>query len=212
VADSAPSAAQRVYAHVKEGVLSGAFADGTMLSEGQIAQTLGVSRTPVREAFLQLETQGLLKLYPKRGALVVPVTREEVDAVMQTRWVVERFALEQAIERADASVIREMRGSLAAQRALLDAGDLPAFVDADREFHRVAVEATGNRILIDLYDSIRERQRRMIRRRLHTAHEAAGALEQHGALTDALEAGERAALVALLEAHLSETREALLGL
>ncbi|MHB8691153.1 MAG: GntR family transcriptional regulator [Solirubrobacteraceae bacterium] len=211
MADTAPTAAQRVYAHVKEGVLSGAFADGTMLSEGQIADALGVSRTPVREAFLHLESQGLLKLYPKRGALVVPVTREEVDAVMQTRWVVERFGLERAVEHGDASVVNDMRAALATQRTLLDAGDLPAFVDADREFHRVAVAATTNAILIDLYDSIRERQRRMIRRRLDTNREAAHALDQHTTLTNALEAGDQKHLLALLKTHISETREALLG-
>jgi DNA-binding GntR family transcriptional regulator len=211
VTDTTPSAAQRVYAHVKEGVLSGAFADGTMLSEGQIADALGVSRTPVREAFLQLESQGLLKLYPKRGALVVPVTREEVDAVMQTRWVVERFALERAVEHGDASVAGDMRAALATQRTLLDAGDLPAFVDADREFHRVAVAATANAILIELYDSIRERQRRMIRRRLDTNREAAHALDQHTTLTDALQAADLQRVLALLKTHISETREALLG-
>src|SRR5215208_6890358 len=93
-ADRPPSAARRAYAHVKARLLDGTYRDGVLLSEGVIASELEVSRTPVREAFLQLEGEGLLELYPKRGALVVPVTAGEVEAVMETRVLVERFAFE----------------------------------------------------------------------------------------------------------------------
>jgi DNA-binding GntR family transcriptional regulator len=91
------SAAQRAYDYVKERLLDGRFPGGTLLSENELAQRLGVSRTPVRQAFVQLEAEQLLELYPKRGALVVPVSVGEVDAVMETRMLVERFALDKVL-------------------------------------------------------------------------------------------------------------------
>src|ERR1700759_5016800 len=94
-----PSASERAYRHVKERVLSGKLPGGELISEGEIADELGVSRTPVRAAFTQLESEGLLKLYPKKGALVVPVGAQELADVIETRWVIERYAIERAIDR-----------------------------------------------------------------------------------------------------------------
>src|SRR3954471_3070158 len=93
------SASERAYRHVKSGVLDGTIPGGELLSENEIAEQLGMSRTPVRAAFGQLEAEGLLRLYPKRGALVVPVSAQETEAVMETRWVIERYAIERVIDR-----------------------------------------------------------------------------------------------------------------
>ena len=78
-------------------MLDGVLPGGELISEGEIAEALGMSRTPVRAAFTQLESEGLLRLYPKRGALVVPVSAAEMEAVIETRWVIERYAIERAI-------------------------------------------------------------------------------------------------------------------
>src|SRR4051812_23921876 len=83
------SAAARVYAHVKERLLDGTFPGGALLSENELSQQLGLSRTPVRQAFVQLEAEGLLELYPKRGALVVPVAASEIEDVFEARLLVE---------------------------------------------------------------------------------------------------------------------------
>ena len=83
------SATEQAYRHVKSRVLDGSLPGGSMTSEGEIAEQLGVSRTPVREAFLRLEAEGLLRLYPKRGALVVPVAPGEADDVLAARLLVE---------------------------------------------------------------------------------------------------------------------------
>lgn len=209
-APPAPTAVQRVHAFVRERVFSGEYADGTMLSEGQIAVALGVSRTPVREAFVQLETQGFLRLYPKRGALVVPVSRDAVDEVLETRLVVERHGIELAIERSDASVFAAMRAACDQQRVHLDAGELDAFSDTDREFHRAAVAGTGNSILITLYDSLRDRQRRMVRGMVGgDPVRAASVLDEHLAILAAVEVGKTAKALRLLDAHLEGSRAAL---
>jgi DNA-binding transcriptional regulator YhcF (GntR family) len=91
------SVAERAYLFAKERILDGRYTGGELISEGDVAAGVGVSRTPVREAFLRLETEGLLRLYPKRGALVVPVSSAEVESVMETRLLVEQFAIEKVI-------------------------------------------------------------------------------------------------------------------
>ena len=80
-----PNAADLASDHVKEQIVLGAFAGGEMISEGDVAAQLRISRTPVREAFLRLQAEGWLRLYPKRGALVVAALTSILPHVLRTR-------------------------------------------------------------------------------------------------------------------------------
>src|SRR5258707_4881136 len=93
------AAADRAYDWTKERLLDGTFPGGELLSEGQVADALLISRTPVREAFLRLQAESFLKLYPKRGALGVPVTLAEARALGEARLMMERSALETVAAR-----------------------------------------------------------------------------------------------------------------
>lgn len=198
-------AKDRAYTFTKQRVLDATYAGGDLLTEGEVADALGMSRTPVREAFLRLEGEGLLRLYPKRGALVVPVSAQEVEAVMETRVLVERFALARAIERG-ADVTGAMREAIERQERHAAAGDQDGFVAADREFHTVLVAAAGNDILMSLYDSLRDRQQRMGMAALRREPRRLGQiLDEHRGLTDAIEAGAVERTLALLDAHLLGT-------
>ena len=70
------SASDRAYAYVKSGILDGTHTGGQFFTEGEVAEAVGVSRTPVREALLRLEVEGLVRLYPKKGAMIVPVSAQ----------------------------------------------------------------------------------------------------------------------------------------
>ncbi len=200
---SRPSAARRAYAHVKERVLDGRFAEGSLLSEVEVAAALGVSRTPVREAFVHLESEGVLRLYPRRGALVVPLGPRDVADLIETRLLLERHALTRLLaDGAGAGAALEaMAATISAQRAALDAGDEAGFAARDREFHRAAVAATGNALLLGLYDSLRERQQRLARRSMGLRAEAI--LTEHRALLDAARDGDLDRALRILEEHLA---------
>src|ERR671915_1022821 len=115
---------ERAYAFTKQRVLDATYAGGDLLTEGEVADALGMSRTPVREAFLRLEGEGLLRLYPKRGALVVPVCAAEVEAVMETRMLVERFALDKVLSNGPAELLaRAMDEAIGQQEQRIAAGD-----------------------------------------------------------------------------------------
>lgn len=203
-------AKDRAYAFVKERILDGAYPGGDLLSEGEVAEALGVSRTPVREAFLLLEAEGLMRLYPKRGALVVPVSPDEVRDVMETRLLVERHTADRLARRgADgAAVIEDLRALIARQEQLLDEGDLTGFVTADRAFHHTIVAAAGNAILTRISDSLRDRQRRMVAATVARDPELPRRfVEEHRGILDAIAGGEADDAARLVEEHLERSRE-----
>src|SRR5579875_627543 len=86
------SAVERARSWVRERILDGTLAGGQLLTEGEVAERIGISRTPVREAFLQLEAENMLRLYPKRGALVVPVEASDLREVLVARSLIEPWA------------------------------------------------------------------------------------------------------------------------
>jgi DNA-binding GntR family transcriptional regulator len=212
--DRPPPAKDRAYAYVKERILDGVYPGGELLSEGEVAGALEVSRTPVREAFLLLEAEGLMRLYPKRGALVVPVSPDEVRDLMDTRLLLERDAARRAARDASGRerVATGLQDLLDRQQQALDAGDVPGFVRTDRDFHHAIVAAGGNAILTRLSDAIRDRQRRMVATTV--ARDPAlmrRFLDEHRAICDAIGAGDARAAGRLMEAHIEGARAGLEG-
>ena len=199
------SAADRAYEHTKARILDGGFAQGQLIAEGDVSDAVGVSRTPVREAFLRLEAEGLLRLYPKRGALVVPISAADVEDVMETRLLIERFAIGRAIEL-DLDLAEQLEEAIAAQERHAEAGDAVAFVDADREFHRVFVAATGNAIVLRTHDGLRDQQSRMGLAALSAGPDRARRiLDQHRAIVDAVRRRDAVEAEALITDHLDGT-------
>src|SRR3954447_8432723 len=129
-----PPAADRVYAHVKQGVLDRRYEGGTLLTEGELGEAVGVSRTPVREALLRLEAEGLIKLYPKKGALVLPVSAQEIADVVETRLLVEEHAARKAVP-APPGLIERLEDLLARQKAQAAAGRLAGGAGHHRGLH-----------------------------------------------------------------------------
>lgn len=200
--DRPQTATRRAHAHLKAALLRGDYEDGALLSESVIATELGMSRTPVREACLQLEAEGLLKLYPKRGALVVAVSPREIDELFEARLLVERHALQVAEPKAIGAALEQQ---VARQRRLEDRA---AYVEADREFHRTLVAAAGNGVLLDLYDRMRDRQQRAASALLAAGQTNMRSLTaEHAAIAKALKRGDRAGAERLLAEHLAVARE-----
>ena len=201
------SATDRVYSQVKEHILTGAIPGGQLLSEGEIAQEMAVSRTPVREAFLRLENEGMLRLYPKRGALVVPVTTAEIRDVMEARALLEPWAFARAAgDPRRAALAGELVAHVEQQAGCLARGDDAGFQDADRAFHEAALVAAGNEILLRFSTSLRDRQVRMgaLATRADQGR-AAQILVEHRAIAEAVARGDGEAAARLAGEHIAET-------
>ena len=188
-------AADRAYELTKELLLTGELPGGHLLSEGDIAERLGVSRTPVREAFLRLQAEDLLRLIPKRGAVVVPVPAGEAEDVLDAREAIETAAVRRLLRHPDCvpAAIAKLRAALRTQRGHADSGDLNAFALADEAFHRTIVAAGGNALNMRFYVTLADRQRRMSVYALRPRpNKFAEVLHQHEALISIISAHEAA--------------------
>ncbi|NLU82068.1 GntR family transcriptional regulator [Rhodococcus sp. HNM0569] len=206
-ADGRQSAAEHVYRDVKERILSGVLPGGELISEGEIAGRLGVSRTPVREAFLKLETEGWMRLYPKRGALVVPVAEGEAQHIADARRLVETHAVAQVAlqPRVREQLVARLRESLDEQHEIARSGDVAAFSAADADFHTLVVAAGDNPLLDAFYVSLRERQRRMTARSLaRDPHQLPRIIDDHARLADLVERGEVDGFDVALRMHMEQ--------
>ena len=199
------SAAQLAYDYVKARLLDGRFAGGTLLSENEIAQRLDVSRTPVRQAFVQLEAEGLLELYPRRGALVVPISPSEAEDVLEARMLIEQHAARRAAS-AGPALAKALRGHIADQERALEDG--AGFAWADRRFHHALVESAGNQLLTRQYDSLRDRHQRIAAATVAGDPARIGRfIAEHREIVAALEAGDGDRAAELLGTHLQGAHE-----
>jgi len=156
-------AADRAYTYTKDRILQGDLGGGELLSEGQISERLGVSRTPVHEAFLRLAAERLLTLSSRRGAVVTPMSPQETRDVLDTREAIESVAARRLTENGplDAQSLSVLEEILERQRMAVGAHDVSAFVEADDEFHSTVVARSGNRLALHLFSSIHDRQQRL---------------------------------------------------
>ncbi|AKG46705.1 GntR family transcriptional regulator [Streptomyces xiamenensis] len=202
-----PPAADHVYEHIKQAVLDRRYEGGTLLTEGELAEAAGVSRTPVREALLRLQSEELIRLYPKKGAMVLPVSAQEIADVVETRLLVETHAVRKAVP-APPGLTDRLAELLELHRAQAAAGRLADMALTDRTFHAEIVRSGGNAILSRLYDQMRDRQLRMgvavVRSR---PDRIALALAEHQQILDALRAGDTEAALAVTVRHVSRVSE-----
>ena len=199
------SAAQLAYDYVKARLLDGRFAGGTLLSENEIAQRLDVSRTPVRQAFVQLEAEGLLELYPRRGALVVPISPSEAEDVLEARMLIEQHAARRAAG-AGPALAEALRGHIADQERALEDG--AGFAWADRRFHHALVESAGNQLLTRQYAGLRDRHQRIAAATVAGDPARIGRfIAEHREIAAAFEAGDGDRAADLLGTHLQGAHE-----
>lgn len=201
-----------MYGHTKELIISGELAGGSLISEGEIAEQVGVSRTPVREAFLRLQAEELLQLFPKRGAVVVPLAAGEGEDVLELREALESAAVRRILrfdEDALVRVVERLRGVVREQDVPAREGDIPAFARVDELFHRSIVAASGNAIAERFYSSLGDRQRRMAAQHLAPrARHLDVLVAEHASLVDAIADRDDGAFVDRLRGHLTATHRA----
>jgi DNA-binding GntR family transcriptional regulator len=199
---------------VKQEILSGAV-DGEFLTEDEVAATLGVSRTPVREAFLRLHADALLTLVPHKGAFVRPITERDVTEVMEARSLIETFGVERilALPAVDkARIVETLTEMVAEQRAAAqrDAPDATAFIDSDRRFHLEIIAAADNGVLVDLFHRLRDRQMRLgVGAVSRNTARLAQILDEHQVILERISIGDPAMARQAVIDHLDLSAEAL---
>lgn len=153
------SARDRAYAFVRDGILRRTIKAGAFLEEEQVSAAVGVSRTPVREAFHRLAAERWLELVPRRGAMVRQVTAQELVDVYEARRVIEGHAVRLlcAARQSVPAISHELLDAMCTD----DASSSEQQVSLDQQFHRSIVATLGNNMLIEMYDGLRARQQQV---------------------------------------------------
>ncbi|MER6670066.1 GntR family transcriptional regulator [Amycolatopsis japonica] len=206
-AEGGGPARERVYTWLRDGIISGELEGGRFLDEMWVSGVVGVSRTPVREAFHRLAAERFISLLPRKGAQVRTVTARELEEVYQSRRLIEGHAIATlCANRAGAPVeLPELIEAMASSGAERDWFAVSGF---DRRFHRAIVNAAGNTVLTELYDTLRSRQQRVTVRALEARPERLTVInEEHRALVAALSDHDAKEASRLLEEHLRPVSE-----
>ncbi len=149
-----------VFKTLRKGILTGELKPGERLMEIHLANRLGVSRTPIREAIRKLELEGLVTMIPRRGAEVANITEKNLKDVLEVRRALEGLAIELACERITEEKKKELEERLQKVEEAVRTKDTSAIASADVAFHDTIVEASGNNRLVQLVSNLGEQMYR----------------------------------------------------
>jgi DNA-binding GntR family transcriptional regulator len=145
------SLTREAYDKVREAIVSGALEFGEHLSEAQIANALGMSKAPVRAAFMELRDKGLVNIVPQSGTYVFSPTPEDVRTLSRFRWLLENEALHEAMRSNPAQVLAKLDDAVARMKRAWPAKDWNFYRKADSSFHFAFLEESGNPHLLRAY-------------------------------------------------------------
>lgn len=186
-------------------IRSRALQPGDRLTETELARRLGISRTPVREAIRQLESDGLVTHVARVGAVVRSLDYAEINELYEMRAVLEGTAARFAARAASDIEIAELE-SINAEMAA--AGDVAGLYDTNRQFHAVLLNAARNRYLTQSVEALQKTLLILGPSTMEEGHRAAEAIAEHRALIDALRARDGAAAEAAMRAHIEAAHRA----
>jgi DNA-binding GntR family transcriptional regulator len=196
------NARRQAYEALREAIIAGSLVPGTRLSENELAESLGVSRTPVREALLRLREEQLVDVVPQMGTFVTPISISAVKDAQFLREAVECAAVRLATERATPEQVERLRTILARQEVARDAGDFDAWFGLDEEFHHALCELSGRGIAWSVGQRANGHLARVRRLSLPVPSYLTEMVDEHRRVVDAIDLGDPDLAEAALRHHL----------
>ncbi len=208
------SAAPLEYASLREqvrgvlrtSIITGELEPNRLYSVGSVADRLGVSATPVREALADLAHIGLVEIIRNRGFVVSEPTDHDLDEILQLRLMLEVPAIEHVAGRVPPEQIEACRRRVEQGKQAAVKGDLTLFLEADRDFHLRLIATFGNERLVRILEQLRDQTRLYGLRELAANDRLLASAQEHETLLDAVERGDAAAARTEIERHLRHTR------
>ena len=149
-----------VFKTLRQAILKGELEPGERLMEIQLAERLGVSRTPIREAIRKLELEGLVLMIPRRGAEVAKISEKNLRDVLEVRRSLEELAIDLACQRIQEEELETLREAQKEFAAAIAAGDAMEIAQTDEKFHEIIYSGTGNQKLMQILSNLREQMYR----------------------------------------------------
>jgi len=213
--DRRPSLVDDAYAAMKEAIRESTFAPGYQASAQEIALRLGMSRTPVHEASLKLQEEGLVRIVPKRGIVICALAPDDIREIYDVIVAIEGRAAElvAALPAADREAIADaLAASTADMETAFAAGDLTAWGQADAAFHRALIEGARNGRITRIVQTINDQMHRARMLTLRLRGELPQSIADHGLIVGAIRTGDPAAAHAAARSHRLRTQRELIPL
>ena len=186
-----------VFNTLRQAILRGELKPGERLMEIQLANKLGVSRTPIREAIRKLELEGLVLMIPRKGA--------------EVRCALEELAVQLACDRMDEEGVRELRAAAETFESILNSDDITQIAQADVAFHDIIYAATDNRRLIQLLNNLREQMYRYRIEYLKKKECYPQLLNEHQTIIDAIAGHDKELATKFTSQHIKNQAETVVG-
>ncbi len=197
----------RVFHRLREDILSGKYKEGDELKEVAIGEELGVSRTPVREAFRQLELEGLIQIIPNKGAYVTGITEKDVKDIYMIRSLLEGLCARWACEHITKEQMEEMEENIYLSKFHAQKGHLEQLAELDNRFHEILYEACNSKLLEHQLRDFHEYVLRVRKKTLSNVNRGPKSNEEHEKLMEAIKAGDADKAEKLANMHMINAYE-----
>ena len=195
-----------LYEELQKGILSGSIPDGSKLTENAVCKEYNVSRTPVREAFRQLEVDGLIRSVPNRGAFVTGLTKRDISDLFDLRILFEVQAVEWAIKRMSSEDIDRLAESLEFMEFYTLKEDVEKVLSFNSQFHNIICEGTGNRMIQRTLAIYHTYLKYSAPHKTYNEDSLKAILEEHKAIFEAFETKNAAAGRKAMEYHMEQSK------
>jgi DNA-binding GntR family transcriptional regulator len=199
-----------VFETIRMAIINQVLRPGERLMETQLADELGVSRTPVREAIRKLELEGLVVMVPRRGAYVAGISMRDIHEVFQVRGALEALAASLAAERITAEELEEMERQLVKEAEETEANNLKSIVQIDTTFHDIMYKASRNQKLMQMINNLQEQLQRFRSASLARPGRSRTALEEHKKIVEAIAARDTKLAEQLALEHIENAENAMI--
>ncbi len=206
-ASDAYSLRGRVFNKLRENILNGVYDEGEELKEIAIGKELGVSRTPVREAFRQLELEGLIQIVPNKGAYVTGITPKDIHDIYMIRSSLEGMAAKLAVKNITKEQLEEMEENVYLASFHASKGHMEQMTELDSRFHHILYEACGSKMLENLLQDFHQYVIRIRKKTLSTKERGVASNEEHKAIMEAIKSKDEKKAEKLANTHIINAYE-----
>lgn len=194
----------QVFNIIQEDIINGRYEPGDSLVEMKLAEELGVSRTPIREAIRQLELEGLVTYIPNKGVYVTGISEQDIKDIYKIRSLVEGLAVKWAIERIEAHQLKELEEIVELMEYYTEKGDMEQVTKLDTQFHDVIYDACKSRVLKNTLRNLLRYIRKARLTSLRVPRRAYQALAEHKQILEAFKSHEPEKGERLMIQHISQ--------
>lgn len=195
---------------LREAIVDGVLKPGERLMEIQLAEELGVSRTPVREAIRKLELEGFVVMIPRRGTYVADMSIKDINEVYEVRTALDVLAAGLAAERITEEELEQMERLLVQIGEYIEQGDMDKIVEVDSQFHDILYRASRNDRLVGIINNLREQLTRFRSISMSYPGRLKNTLEEHSRMVEALAARNSELAQQLAVEHMENSEQTLL--